>query len=151
MSPLRLFRTVAVAEAITWALLLVGMFLKYVTDTTELGVRVFGMLHGVVFVTYCVATVVVAVDQRWTVRRAVVGLAASIPPFVTVVFDRVAERRGWLGESWRLTSPEAGASPRGLAAPVAWLLRNPARGGFVAVVVVAALTGAALLAGPPGG
>ena len=52
MSPTRLFRTVAVAEAVTWTGLLVGMFLKYVTETTELGVRVFGMLHGVVFVAF---------------------------------------------------------------------------------------------------
>ncbi|MGB0102027.1 MAG: DUF3817 domain-containing protein, partial [Nocardioides sp.] len=46
MSPLHLFRRVAIAEAITWALLLTGMFLKYVTETTELGVQVFGMVHG---------------------------------------------------------------------------------------------------------
>src|SRR5690606_20883934 len=62
MSPRRLFRTVAIAEAITWALLLTGMFLKDVTETTELGVRVGGMLHGVVFVAYVVVTVVVAID-----------------------------------------------------------------------------------------
>jgi integral membrane protein len=73
MSPLRLFRTVAVAEAITWALLLTGMFLKYVTDTTELGVRVGGMVHGVVFIAYCLTTVVVAVDQRWSAGRTVLG------------------------------------------------------------------------------
>ncbi|MET0467620.1 MAG: DUF3817 domain-containing protein, partial [Aeromicrobium sp.] len=65
MSPRRLFRTVAVAEAITWALLLTGMFLKYVTETTELGVRIGGMLHGVVFVAYVVTTVVVAIDAQW--------------------------------------------------------------------------------------
>ena len=59
MTPLHLFRRVAVAEAVTWALLLTGMVLKYVTETTDLGVRVFGMLHGVVFVAYCVTTVVV--------------------------------------------------------------------------------------------
>ena len=63
MSPALLFRRVAVAEAITWALLLTGMFLKYVTETTELGVSVFGMLHGVVFVAYGVVTLVVAVDD----------------------------------------------------------------------------------------
>ena len=69
MTPALLFRRVAVAEAITWALLLTGMFLKYVTGTTELGVRVFGMLHGVVFVAYGVVTLVVAVDQRWRFKK----------------------------------------------------------------------------------
>ena len=86
MSPRLLFRRVAVAEAITWALLLTGMFLKYVTETTELGVSVFGMLHGVVFVAYAVVAVVVAVDQRWTARRTVAALASAVPPFATVPF-----------------------------------------------------------------
>ena len=75
MTPQALFRRVAVAEAITWALLLLGMILKYVTATTELGVRIFGMVHGVVFVAYCLSVVVVAIDQRWTIGRTVLGLA----------------------------------------------------------------------------
>ena len=88
MSPALLFRRVAVAEAITWALLLTGMFLKYVTETTELGVSVFGMLHGVVFVAYGVVTLVVAVDQRWRPGRTLAALACAVPPFATVPFAR---------------------------------------------------------------
>ena len=61
-----LFRRLAIAEAVTWALLLIGMFLKYVTGTTELGVRVFGMVHGVVFIAYCLTAVFVGVNQRWS-------------------------------------------------------------------------------------
>ncbi len=96
MTPALLFRRVAVAEAITWALLLTGMFLKYVTETTELGVRVFGMLHGVVFVAY--------------------GVVTPAGPLVRVV---------------------------------AWLVRSPAQGVAAGLVAVAALTGLALLVGPP--
>ena len=146
MSPLRLFRLLARAEAVTWALLLAGMFLKYVTETTELGVRVFGMVHGVVFVAYCVTTVVVAVDQRWSVGRLVAGLAAAVPPFTTLLFERYAEREHLLAERWRLRSD----TPRGpVERLVAWLVRKPAQGLAAGVVVVAALTGLALLAGPP--
>ena len=145
-NPQRLFRTVAIAEAITWALLLSGMFLKYVTETTELGVRIFGMVHGVVFVAYGLTTVLVAVDQRWSLGRTLLGLAAAVPPFFTVLFDWYAEKRGALADTWRLTSAE----PSGrLDRPVAWLLRNPVRGTVAGLVAVAALTGVALLAGPP--
>ena len=148
MSPLALFRRVAVAEAVTWALLLTGMFLKYVTGTTELGVRVGGMLHGVVFIAYCLTTVVVAVDQRWSFRRMLGGLACAVPPFATVAFDRYAERRGLLAPAWRL----GGQVPAGpVERVVAWLLRNPGRGALAGVAGVAALTGAALLVGPPVG
>ncbi|WP_205472014.1 DUF3817 domain-containing protein [Nocardioides sp. SYSU D00038] len=146
-SPLMLFRRVAVAEAVTWAGLLVGMFLKYVTDTTELGVRVFGMLHGVVFIAYCVTTAVVAVDQRWPRGRALLGLASAVPPFMTIWFDRHAERRGALAREWRLVLDDP-ATP--LDRPVAWLLRNPLRGLATALVAVLVLTGVALLVGPPG-
>ncbi|ANH37341.1 hypothetical protein I601_0898 [Nocardioides dokdonensis FR1436] len=147
MSPLRLFRWVAVAEAVTWTLLLCGMFLKYVTETTELGVRVFGMLHGIVFVAYAVTTVVVAIDQRWSRGTTVLGLASAVPPFLTIWFDRRAERRGLLGATWRLRAED----PQGLERPVSWLVRNPGRGLASGVATVAALTGVALLAGPPVG
>lgn len=146
MSPLLLFRRIAVAEAVTWALLLAGMFLKYVTETTELGVSVFGMLHGVVFIAYCLVTVLVWVDQRWSVGRGLLGLASAVPPFATVPFDRYAEARGLLGPDWRLRS----AAPSGaLERVAAWLLLHPGRGAATGVVAVLALTGAALLAGPP--
>ena len=102
------------AEAVTWALLLIGMVLKYVTDITELGVRVFGMVHGVVFIAYWLTTLLVAVDQRWTARRTLLGLVSAVPPFMTVWFDRYAERRGALAAHWRLATaePRRGARPR---------------------------------------
>jgi integral membrane protein len=146
VTPLRLFRRVAVAEAFTWALLLVGMVLKYVTETTEVGVRVGGMLHGVVFVAFCVTTVVVAIDQRWSWRRTLLGLVSAVPPFATLPVDRYAERRGWLATTWRLA---AGAPERAVDRPVAWLVRHPGRGLLAGTAAVAALTGAALLVGPP--
>ncbi|MFS0883739.1 DUF3817 domain-containing protein [Aeromicrobium sp. 179-A 4D2 NHS] len=146
MSPRRLFRTVAVAEAVTWALLLTGMFLKYVTETTELGVRVGGMLHGVVFVAYVVTTVVVAIDARWSLKRTALGLLAAIPPFFTIWFDVASERRGALPERWRLTSSEPAST---LDRLVAWLVRKPVQGALVGVAAVAVLTGAALVVGPP--
>jgi len=148
VSPLHLFRRLAIAEAITWALLLLGMFLKYVTQTTDLGVRIFGMVHGVVFVAYCLGTLVVAVDQRWTARRALLGLVSSVPPFLTVWFDRYAERRDALGTRWRLRDAEPA---RAFDRPVAWLLRNPLRGAAAGLLAVLVLTGVALLVGPPGG
>ena len=146
MSPLKLFRVVAVAEAITWALLLSGMFLKYVTETTELGVRFGGMIHGVVFVAYCVTTVVVAIDQKWSVGRTLLGLLAAVPPFFTVLFDRYAERRGLLGGTWRLATEQPSGPLQGL---VSWLIRRPLQGLAAGVGAVAVLTGVALLVGPP--
>jgi integral membrane protein len=144
-TPKQVFRAVAVGEAVTWALLLTGMFLKYVTETTELGVRVFGMVHGVVFIAYCLVTVVVAIDQRWSLPRTVAGLVAAVPPFATLLFEAYAERRGLLGAEW-LSRPD-GATVRERA--VCWLLLHHRMAAGMLVVAVAGLTGLALLAGPP--
>jgi integral membrane protein len=142
-----LFRTVALAEAVTWALLLAGMSLKY-THVTELGVRVFGMLHGVVFLGYCLTTLVVAVDQRWSRGRTLVALAGSVPPFATLAVERYVERHDPPARQWRLV----GTAPTGRVERVtAWLLRNPVHGATAGLVAVAALTGVALLVGPPAG
>jgi integral membrane protein len=149
--PQRLFRRVAVTEAVTWGLLLSAMTVKYGTPAHAAGedaVRVCGMVHGVVFIAYCLLTLLVGIDQRWSRSRLLLGLASSVPPFVTVWFDRYAERRGALGRSWRLV---AVAPQRPLERPAAWLLRNPVRGALAGLVAVAALTGVALLVGPPAG
>ncbi|MDP3892194.1 DUF3817 domain-containing protein [Nocardioides sp.] len=145
LTPLRVFRAAAVAEAITWALLLAGMFLKHVTETTELGVRIFGMLHGVVFVGYCLVAVLVWADQRWTLRHGVLALVAAIPPFATVPFDRYAERRGLLGGTWR-SSLDADTRAQRL---VGRLLLHPGRALVLGALAVVVLTGLALLVGPP--
>ena len=65
MSPKRLFSILAIAEAVTWTMLIIGMVLKYGTQTTELGVRIGGGVHGFVFLAYCVVTVLVATSERW--------------------------------------------------------------------------------------
>ena len=146
MTPGRLYRLVARAEAVTWALLLTGMFLKYVTETTELGVQVFGMVHGVVFIAYCLTTVLLSIDRRWALSRVALGLLAAIPPFATVPFERYAERAGLLGDSWRLRTD----APAGLLERLAaWLLRRPAQGLVVGLLAVVGLTGVALVVGPP--
>jgi integral membrane protein len=148
MSPLVLFRRLAVAEATTWALLLIGMVLKYGTRTTELGVQVFGMVHGVVFIAYCLTTLFVAVNQRWSARVTLLGLVSAVPPFMTVWFDRCAERRHLLVGAWRLTS--GGETPRSLPEKLqAWMLARPVAAAAVALLAVAALTTVALLVGPP--
>ncbi len=147
-TPKSLFRVLAIAEAITWTLLLIGMFLKYVTHTTDVGVRIFGTLHGAVFIAYGVTTVLVWIDQRWSPRRGLVALACAIPPFATLVFDRWVERHDILGDSWRLRSTE----PRGIIETLAsWVVRHPLAGGLLALVLVGALFSVALSLGPPVG
>ena len=53
-TPAGRFRVVAIAEAISWAALLIGMFFKYVVVENEVGVQIFGPIHGAIFVLYVI-------------------------------------------------------------------------------------------------
>ncbi|SEK91021.1 integral membrane protein [Blastococcus sp. DSM 46786] len=90
------FRLVAVAEAITWVGLLAGMFVKWVLQTSEVGVQVFGPIHGGVFVAYVLVALVAARVLRWSLPTTLLALAASVPPLATVWFERRATRTGAL-------------------------------------------------------
>lgn len=90
------FRVVAIAEACSWIGLLIGMFVKYVPETSEIGVQVFGPIHGAIFMAYVLITLVAARVLRWSAGTTLLALAASVPPLVTVWFERWATRTGRL-------------------------------------------------------
>jgi integral membrane protein len=90
------FRVVAIAEACSWTGLLIGMVFKYLVVFDDVGVKIFGPIHGALFVAYVLVTLVTARTFRWDVGRTLVGLAASIPPLATVWFERSVARRGGL-------------------------------------------------------
>jgi integral membrane protein len=96
LNPRALFRTVAIAEAFSWAGLLVGMLLKHVLKVTEVGVQVFGPIHGAIFVAYLVSVLVVRRPLSWGLKTVVVAAVASVPPFATLAFEIWADRRGQL-------------------------------------------------------
>jgi len=97
MSPTgRVFAAVALFEAFTWAGLLLGMVLKYGTGTTELGVWVFGRLHGGAFVLYAVVALVAGLKLRWPWWATVLAVLAAVPPLVTLPLEIWYRRRGLL-------------------------------------------------------
>jgi len=96
---LRVFTAVAVLEAFTWVGLLTGMGFKYLPDAasaTEVGVEVFGPLHGAAFVAYLVVAVLAWRVLRWSSGTLVVAVVCSVPPLFTVVFEVWAARTGRL-------------------------------------------------------
>lgn len=95
----RTFRVVAVFEAFTWAGLLVGMYFKYLGSGSELGVQIFGPLHGGAFIVYVLVALVAAYRLHWGAWPTLVALAASVPPLGTLPAD------WWLHRTGRLTPP----------------------------------------------
>lgn len=69
-------------------------------------VRIFGTLHGAVFLVYVLLTVLVAIRLKWRLGRTTIfALLAAVPPFMTVAFEVWARRTG------RLPQPAAAPSP----------------------------------------
>jgi integral membrane protein len=93
---IRSFRLLAIAEAFSWAALLVGMFLKWITRTTGLGVGIAGPIHGAFFIGYGIVALSLWGLQRWPFRVALFAGLSAIFPFATVWFERWADRQGYL-------------------------------------------------------
>jgi integral membrane protein len=105
------FRAVALLEAVSWLGLLTGMYFKYIADTTEVGVKVFGPIHGTIFIGYVLLSLLVTRRLRWPIRwTALLALAASVPPFATVAFEVWAQRTGRLADLVQSTSSPAVSS-----------------------------------------
>lgn len=145
--PRALYRVFATAEMITWALLITAMVLKY-TGVTDALMPVFGGLHGFVFLSYCVITVGVWINQRWSAGRGLTALGTAIIPFATVPFERHLHQRGEPDLTWRLA--DGRSEPRGFWETLeAWVLRNVLWAALLAVLVVGLVFVLLLSAGPP--
>lgn len=146
LSPRRLFRALALAEAVTWTLLILGMIAKYALGLGELGVRIGGSVHGFVFLAYCAVTVLVGIDGRWGAGRIALGLLSAVIPYATIPVERSLERRGLLGDRWRLRTER----PNGpVEAAAALVLRRPGISALVILLAVALVFSVLVRLGPP--
>lgn len=108
----------------------------------------FGTIHGVVFLSYCVVTVFVWVNQKWSLRPRRAGLVSAIIPFATLPFERSMLRKGLLEGGWRLAP--GGDAPQGFVENVqAWCLRRPLLAILAGIVFVAVLASVLIMLGPP--
>ena len=96
----RWFRLIALAEAVSWVGLLVGMYFKYLgTPRTETGVKVFGMAHGLIFIAFVVTGLLVGIAYKWAARTWLLALLASIAPLCSVIFLIWADKTGRMGSA----------------------------------------------------
>jgi integral membrane protein len=75
----RQFAWLAIAEAGSFVLLLIGMVLKYGFDN-ETGVSVMGPIHGVLFVAYVLGALIVRGSAGWSWGQTAKIMLAGIVP-----------------------------------------------------------------------
>lgn len=87
-SIIKRFRTIAVAEGISFLVLLgIAMPLKYIWGQ-PLAVKYVGWAHGLLFIAYFIAAVPLFTRLKWPVERLYGLVAASVLPFGTFVLER---------------------------------------------------------------
>ena len=149
-TPLNLFRFLAVAEAISWTLLIAALIVRATTDLA-IAVTVGGAIHGFVFLSYGATAVLVAMNQRWGVWPTVVAIASAVIPYATIPTELWLHRTGRLEGAWRLTPTE---DPRDAAwhdRLMRWFLNRAWLLALLIALAVVALYAALLVVGPPGG
>ena len=150
MSPKRLFRTLAFAEAVTWTGLIMALILKYAAGFDG-ALFPAGAVHGFVFLGYAFTAVLVGVNQRWNVGRIAFAVLTAIVPYATVPFEAWLVRKGHLEGGWRLEPGDHPADENWVNRVLRWFLARPILLTVVAVVGIAAVFSALLVIGPPGG
>ncbi|MBH0776835.1 DUF3817 domain-containing protein [Nocardia bovistercoris] len=118
------FRIFAVLEALSWLGLLTGMAFKYIPDPgNEIGVKIFGPVHGGIFILFLLSALLAARELNWDWKTTVLALGSSIPPFCTVVFEIWAARTGKLdtasGDTAATASGDTAATASGDTAEAA--------------------------------
>ena len=149
-NPHSLFRALAIAEAISWTLLIAGLIVRAATGWA-LGVTIGGGIHGFVFLSYGATAILVALNNRWRAWPTVVALVSAIVPYATVPAEIWLQRSGLLAGAWRLEATDDPRDDRWYDRVMRWFLRRPWVLGALIALAVVALFAVLLLVGPPGG
>ena len=81
-------RLVSILEGLSLLVLLgIAMPLKYLAHQPE-AVRIVGLLHGVLFISYVLLLAQNAIEQHWSLGKAGLGLLLSVLPFGAFYAER---------------------------------------------------------------
>ena len=81
-------RIAGIAEGISYLLLLfVAMPVKYIAGNPG-AVWYIGWVHGLLFMLFILALVVVKITMEWNFRRTIIAFLAALIPFGTFVLDK---------------------------------------------------------------
>ena len=149
-TPASLYRVLAIAEAITWTILISALIARAV-GAPGIVVTIGGGIHGFVFLAYGATAIVVAFNQRWSIGLGVLAVASAIVPYATIPMEIWLHRKGRLAGEWRVEETEHPQDRTWYDRLLRWFLRHA---GILVALIIVAVVGlyvVLLLVGPPGG
>lgn len=148
LTPKRLYRVLAIAEAITWTLLIIAMIAKYAVQLEWL-VPIAGPIHGFVFLSYGAMQLVVGHNQHWKASTVLLGIVTAVVPYATIPWERRIERRGLLEGAWRTEPTDDPRDARWIDRAYRWGIAHALLMAIIVVALVAIVFVVLLNAGPP--
>ena len=149
-TPSSLFRALAIAEAISWTLLIGGLILR-ATQGWSLAVTIGGAIHGFVFLAYGATSILVAKNQRWRAGPTLVAIVSAVIPYATIPVEMWLARTGRLEGDWRLEQSDDPRDALWHDRLTRWFLNHARVLVALIALAVVALYVALLIIGPPGG
>jgi len=125
------------------------MLLKYVFVVTDVGVSIGGGLHGFAFLAFAATSVILAVNQRWSLPVTLLALASAVVPYATIPVERWLERNGHLDGGWRRVATDHPSDGNAVNRMLRWALANTVLFAAIVAVVVAGVFAGLLVVGPP--
>ncbi len=150
-TPHKLYKTFAFAEAVTWTLLLSGLAIRATVGAPPELLLVVGGLHGFVFLAYGATSILVGINQRWSIARTLAAVALAIVPYATIPFERSVEKRNLLKGAWRTTATDDKRDAHWFDRLFRWFLSRPALLGVALFAAIVGIFAVLLIVGPPGG
>jgi len=84
---IKFFKTIALLEGISLLLLLFfAMPMKYIFEL-PIYVRIIGMAHGLLFITYIVLAIMNKIEEQWDNKKFLLICLASVVPFGTFYIE----------------------------------------------------------------
>lgn len=148
LTPKKLYRIVAIAEAITWTLLITGLILR-ATAGLDIAVTIGGSIHGFVFLAYGATAVLTAINQRWSPGLGLLAVVTAVIPYATIPFDIWVHRTGRLEGDWRREATDDPRDQRWFDRLVRWMLNHPYLLATLILLAVVVLFTVLLILGPP--
>lgn len=88
-----LFRLAAIGEGVGWTLLILGIFCRDVVwPGNQFTVAFAGRIHGILFMFYIAAALLLAPSLQWSFMRTIIAGLCSVPPYGSIAFEMVI---GW--------------------------------------------------------
>ncbi|MGO1508573.1 MAG: DUF3817 domain-containing protein [Microbacteriaceae bacterium] len=149
-TPARLYRVLAIAEAITWTLLISALIARAV-GAPGIVVTIAGGIHGFVFLSYGATAILVAFNQRWSIGLGILAVVSAIVPYATIPMEIWLHRKGRLVGYWRLEASDHPQDHTWYDRTMRWFLNHAWLLVVLIAVAVIALYVILLIIGPPGG